>query len=91
MFKFNGGALQEVEEEEEAEEEAERDGEEGDQIVFPNLLDLCHKPPDSGELQYTSRHSKRRFGSPGGGGERRGGGGGGGAGRGRGRAEAVKP
>ena len=29
------------------------------QTVFLNRLDLCHTPPDSGELQYKSRELKK--------------------------------
>ena len=34
----------------------------GEQTVFANRPDLYHKSPDFGELQYTPRNSKRRFG-----------------------------
>jgi len=34
---------------------------EGEQIVLFNCLDLYHKSPDSGELQYKSTSYKRRF------------------------------
>ena len=33
----------------------------GGQLAFFHCLDLRHRPPDSGERQYKTRHRERRF------------------------------